>query len=142
VSIEIQVQPGIVFSKFDGEQTAEELERYIGRFAEVHARGKPYVGVNWMKRYARNKATTDRMGRWMKETEEVTRHLCIAAAIITTSPTFRFVLSTVFLVKPMVCPYVVCGSFQEAERFVRAEAHKRRLTLPPRILNPWPDLDS
>jgi hypothetical protein len=138
VSIELAEGDGVVFSKFDGEQTAAEVEAYIRRFSAIHARGKPYVGINWMKRYARNRDTTERMGRWMKETESVTRELCVAAAIVA-SPAFRFVLSAVFLIKPMVCPYLVCGSFAEASRFVRGEASKRRLVLP-KIVNPWSDL--
>ena len=128
----------MVFSKFDGEQTAEEVETYIRRFSAIHARKKPYVGINWMKRYARNRDTTERMGRWMKETESITRELCVGAAIIA-SPAFRFVLSAVFLVKPMVCPYLVCADFEEASRFVRQEAQKRRLGLS-KIVSPWPDL--
>ena len=64
MSIEIDIsKPGIVFTKFDGEQTPEEVERYIRRFDEVHGRGLPYVGINWMKRYARSREMVDRMGR-------------------------------------------------------------------------------
>jgi hypothetical protein len=137
VSIELAEGDGVVFSKFDGEQTAEDVENYIRHYSAIHARKKPYVGINWMKRYARNRDTTERMGRWIKETESLTRELCVGAAIIA-SPGFRFVLSAVFLVKPMVCPYVVCGSFDEASRFVRREAQKRRLVLP-KIVSPWPD---
>ncbi len=139
MSIEIAEADGVVFSKFDGEQTAEEVETYIRRFSAIHARGRPYVGINWMKRYARNRDTTERMGRWMKETEAITRELCVAAAIVA-SPAFRFMLSAVFLVKPMVCPYLVCGSFDEASQCVRDEARRRRLLLPPKLVNPWPDL--
>jgi hypothetical protein len=140
MSIQIEEQHGVVFSKFDGVAAATELEEYIRRFSAIHARGKPYVGINWMKSYARDRATTERMGRWMKETEAITRQLCAGAAIIAPSPTFRFVLSAVFLVKPMVCPYLVCNQFGEAEAFVRAQADKRRVVLAPVIRNPWSDL--
>lgn len=140
MSIQMEEIGSVVFTKFDGDQTPAEVEAYIRGYSEIHARRKPYVGINWMKRYARNSATTERMGRWLKETEQVTRDLCIGAALITTSPAFRFVLSAVFLIKPMVCPYQVCANFAEAEQFVRAEAQKRRLTLPSRIACPWPEL--
>jgi hypothetical protein len=142
VSIEIEEIGGVVFSKFDGEQTAAEVEAYIQKFSEVHGRGRPYVGINWIKRYARNSATTERMGRWMKDTEKVTRELCVAAAILNTSPSFRFILSAVFVIKPMVCPYQVCADFEHAEKFVRSEADKRRLVLPSKVVCPWPELSS
>jgi hypothetical protein len=140
MSIEIDVsQPGIVFSKFDGDQTAEDVERYIEYFARVHAQKRPYVGINWMKKYTRTPNTAQRMGRWLKDTEAVTRELCAGAAIIAPT-TFRFMLSAVFLVKPMVCPYAVCANFGEAERFVREQARSRNLKLAEPLRAPWPDV--
>jgi len=130
----------VVFSKFDGEQTAAEVESYIRRFDAIHACGRPYVGITWIKGYSRDKFMTERMGRWLKETESLTRHLCAGAAIINSSAAFRFVLSAVFLIKPMVCPYMVCGSFADAEAFVRAQAPNRHIVLPPTLRCPWPDL--
>jgi hypothetical protein len=140
VSIEIDIsQPGVVFSRFDGEQTAEDLERYIAAWSAVHTRGQPWVGINYMRRYARNKAITERMGRWLKDTEAVTRRLCLGAAIICTSPAFRFILGAVFLVKPMPCPYVVSASTGEAIGFVRERAAAGGLTLPSTLALPWND---
>jgi hypothetical protein len=75
----------------------------------------------------------------MKDCEEATRLWCIGAGIISHSPVFRFVLSGVFLFRPMPCPYQVCGGFDEAMKFVRDEAAKRRILLPP-LKNPWPEL--
>src|SRR5262245_30557869 len=86
-----------VLARFDGEQTIEELEVYIRQMDEVHARKRPYAAVTWMKRYARTRAHTERMGRWMIECEEATRALCVGAGLISQSPIFRFTLSTVFL---------------------------------------------
>jgi hypothetical protein len=65
-------------------------------FDEVHARRQPYVGITFMKRYVRGRAITDRMGRWLKETEDATRKYCLAAGLISQSATFRFALSAVF----------------------------------------------
>src|SRR5207248_8930518 len=101
--------------------------------------GKPYVGINWMKRYTRDRELARRMGLWMKETDAVTKELVYGAAIITVSTTFRFLLSSVFLVKPMSCPYTVCASLDEADRFLRPLATRRRVALPSVLRSPWQD---
>jgi len=140
MSIDIDTSlPGVVFSRFDGEQTLADLERYIAHYNEVHKAGKPYIGINWMKRYTRDRELARRMGQWMKDTDAITRELVRGAAIITASTTFRFLLSSVFLVKPMNCPYTVCASLDEADRFLRPVAARCRLTLPPVLRSPWRD---
>src|SRR5258706_14390957 len=100
--IEIEEIPGVVFTKFDGEQTVADWEAYIRRYDAIHACGRPYVGINWMKHYSRDKAITERVGRWLKETETLTETLCAGAALINTSATLRFVLSAVVLIKALV----------------------------------------
>jgi hypothetical protein len=131
----------IVFTKFDGRQTLEELEHYIQSVNEVHARRQRYVGINYMKRYSSDAAQIARARRWLQETEQVTRDYCVACSMISESTGFRFVLSAIFVVKPMVCPYVVCGTFAHAEEFVRRIASARGLRLPSHIRNPWPELE-
>src|SRR4051812_36591790 len=117
----------VVFTKFDGEQSAEELETYITQMTRLHARKERYVGIAWMKRYSRGQAQVDRMGRWLKETEVTTRAYCVATGLIADSAGFRFVLSAVFLIRPMPIPYQVCGKFDDAVKFCRGEADKRGL---------------
>jgi hypothetical protein len=80
------------------------------------------------------------MGRWVKETEQITRELCVAVAMISTSASFRFVLSGVFLIKRLPCPYSVCSSFDEALDYVRKQAERQQLRLPDRVVMPWSDL--
>ncbi len=140
MSIDIDTSmSGIVFSRFDGEQTASDLERYIDKYNAVLAAGKPYIGINWMKRYSRDRDLARRMGQWMKDTDAVTKELVCGAAIITASGAFRFLLSSVFLIKPMSCPYTVCASLEEAARFLHPVAAQRRLVLPPILRSPWQD---
>jgi hypothetical protein len=128
-----------VLTKFDGEQTSAELEAYIKRMDAVHARKERYVGISFLKRYARDRPQVERIGRWVKDTEEVTRTYCLAAGMINDSTGFRFLLSAVFLIKRMPCPYQVCATFDDAVTFVRKEAGTRGLVLPP-VRRPWADL--
>jgi hypothetical protein len=132
-------QPPVVFTKFDGDQTVEELERFIAEMEAVFARGQPYFSVTWMKRYARSAEQLRRTAKWFADREAVIRELCVATTIISTSAAFRFALSALFLIRPMYGPYTVCASFDEAMAFGREEFRKRGLRLSPFIRNPWPD---
>jgi hypothetical protein len=138
IEIDLSQEP-VVFTKFDGEQTLEELERYISKMEAVFARNQPYFSVTWLKRYARSPEQIRRIATWFKDRERVIRELCIATAIISTSAAFRFALSAVFLIKPMMGPYLVCATFDETMAFGRTEFRKRGMKLSPLIRNPWPD---
>ncbi|MGZ3426062.1 MAG: hypothetical protein ACXVCV_05395 [Polyangia bacterium] len=138
IAIDFSQHP-VVFSKFDGEQTLEQLERYILDMETVFARKQPYFSVTLMKRYARSPEQIRRTAAWFKDREQVIRQLCIATAIISSSAAFRFALSALFLIRPMIGPYTVCATFDEAMTFGRTEFQKRGLRLEPGIRNPWPE---
>jgi hypothetical protein len=127
-----------VLTRFNGDQSQEELESYIRRMGQVHARKERYVGISYLKRYSRERAYVERIARWMKESEPVTREYCLAVGMINPSIGFRFVLSGLFLIKPMPCPYQVCATFEEAVTFVRQQATRHGLSLPTARC-PWND---
>lgn len=140
MSIELDVQWPYVFTRFDGVQTLAELDSYIGRMdVEVHRRKQPYVGVTYLKQYSRDKEVVERMQKWMAETRTFTRDYCVAIAMVNSSTGFRFLLSAIFVIQRMPCPYEVCGTLDEALAFVQKQANKRGLALAaPR--RPWPDV--
>ena len=129
----------LVLTKFDGEQTPDEVDEYIARMDQVLARRQPYVGIAWMRRYARSSVHTERIGRWIKDTEEPTRQYCLGAAMISQSTGFRFALAAIFLIRPMPCPYLVCGTWSEAIAYACAQADKAGVDLP-QLASPWPEL--
>jgi hypothetical protein len=133
-------QQPVVFTKFDGEQTLEELERYIADMDAVFARRQPYYSVTWLKRYARDPQQIKRTAAWFKDRAQPIRELCIATSIISTSAALRFALSTLFLIRPINGPYTVCATFDEAMAFGQTHFQKRGLRLAPTIRNPWPEL--
>lgn len=139
MSIELDVQWPYVFTRFDGVQTLPELDAYIARMdAEVHRRKQPYLGVTYLKKYSRDKEVVARMQKWMAETKQLTREHCVAIAMVNSSTGFRFLLSAIFVIQPMPCPYEVCASYADALAFVDGQARKRGLALTtPRP--PWPD---
>ena len=138
IEIDYSQQP-IVFTKFDGEQTLDELERFIADMDVVFARRQPYYSVTWLKKYARDPQQIKRTAAWFKDREKPIRELCIASAIISTSAALRFALSTLFLIRPIREPYSVCATFDEAMSFGQQAFSKRGLRLSPSIRNPWPD---
>jgi hypothetical protein len=137
MAIEIDLsQAPVVFTKFDGEQTMEQLERYIAQMDLFFTRKQRYLSITWLKKYARSSDQLKRTATWFKERESVMRELCIASTIISTNPAFRFALSALFLIKPLNGPYIVCSNFDEAVAFGQQQFKKRGLTLPA-IRNPW-----
>jgi hypothetical protein len=128
-----------MFTRFDGEQSMDELDAYIRRVDAVHARHEPYVGITFLKKYSRDRPQLERIARWLKDCEAVTREYCLAAGMVNNSVGFRFILSSIFLIKPMPIPYQVCASFDDAVTFVRRHASDRGLVLPA-VRKPWPDL--
>ena len=129
----------VVFSRFDGDQTVADIDAYMTHVQELHQRKQLYVNISWMKEYTRGRAQLTAMGNWVKKVDAGTRAYCVASAIVTESIGFRFLLSTVFLVRPLRIPYLVSASVKEAIEFCRQEALKRQLMLPPDIRVPWAD---
>src|SRR5262249_21319405 len=128
----------VVLTHFHGETSMADLEAYIRKMTAVHQRRQPYVGISYLQHYSRERAQLERIAQWIKDTEQATRDYCVATALINNSVGFRFVLSTIFLIKAMPCPYQVCGHFDDALAFTRRHAAERALVLPAHVVNPWP----
>ena len=126
----------VVLVKFDADQTMADTDRFMRAFDELHAKKQPYVSISYMRRYARDRDQVQKVAEWMKRTAEDTRRYCLATGIITQSLGFRFLLTSIFLVRPMSCPYRVCGSFADALAFVTAKATEHGLTIPS-VPNLW-----
>jgi hypothetical protein len=138
IDVDLEQWP-FVFSRWDTEQTGDDLDDYLERMTAVLVREQPFVGVAYVKRWTRGSGAIEKMARWMKETDAATRKYCLAAGLITTSTAFRFTLGAVLLIKPMPYPYGVYSNFGDAVRFVRMAARPRGLTLPePR--RPWVEI--
>jgi hypothetical protein len=120
----------LVFTRFEGSQTIEEVDGHFERTASIYVRKQPWVSVAFMNGYGRDPRVLRRIAYWMKKIEEPTRKYCMAAAMIAPSAGFRFVLGAVLLIQPIPCPYMVCGTLDEALAFVRMKAAEHSLKLP------------
>jgi len=122
--------------KFDGEQTMRDVDYFIREMAAAHARKQPYASISLMRKYSSERAQVQKVAQWMKATADETKKWCVGNGIVSQSLGFRFLLSSIFLVKPMPCPYQVCSSFDEALAWVRGVASTRGLTVPS-VPNLW-----
>jgi hypothetical protein len=135
VEVSTQYWP-LLLVKFDGEQTLKEVDYFIHEMDAVHARKAPYASISLMRKYSTERTHVQKVAQWMKATADGPREFCVGTGIISQSLGFRFLLSSIFLVKPMPCPYQVFSRFDEAFRWVRQQARQRNLMVPT-IPNVW-----
>jgi hypothetical protein len=123
----------VVMQLFNGEQTHEEMDYFVQETKKMIERRQMYVSVTWILKYSFNEEYRKRTAELMREMDPLVRKYNVCSVMITRSSGFRFVLGAVFLLKPLPVPYKVCGTWAEAETFLRAESKKRGLVLPARI---------
>jgi len=126
----------LLLVKFDGEQTMNDVDYFIREMNAAHARKTPYASISLMRKYSSERGQVQKVAQWMKSTAELTKQYCVANGIVSQSLGFRFLLSSIFLVKPMPCPYQVCSSFDEALTWVRQVAEARGVDVPS-VPNLW-----
>jgi len=140
-SIEVSLdQWPVVFTKFDGDQSVKDIDDFMTMMDGVLARKQLFVTINWMKRYTRSRDSMHRMGEWIKQTESATSAYAVAMTMVNASVGFRFLLSTVFLVRPLPVPYTVTPTLEGAFAFCRSQAERRGLALPAELRKPWADM--
>ncbi len=126
----------VLLVKFDGEQTMDDVDYFIREMNAVHARKAPYASISLMRKYSSERTQVQKVAQWMKQTADFPRQYCVGTGIVSQSLGFRFLLSSIFLVRPMPCPYQVCSSFDEALAWVRVKGKARGLDVPS-VPNVW-----
>jgi hypothetical protein len=109
----------VCFIKLDGEQTAADMETYISAFNHFYDKKQPFAVISWLKKYSAKGELVARVGKWFKETDPLIRKYWVSNAMVSQSAGFRFLLSAVFLVKPLPIAYKVCAAGEEAIAFTR-----------------------
>jgi hypothetical protein len=119
----------LVVQTFDGLNTDEDVESFLARKARIYERGAPFVTLTYIGAYAWNVAHVQRMGEAMKS-EPQSRALCRGCAIIAPSPSFRFVISSFYLIARIPYPHVVCDDLASAESWLRQRLRESHLPIP------------
>jgi hypothetical protein len=124
----------IVVATFDGEQTDEDLEYYIGRMNEVHARREPFVALTLARSYAHNFSHVRRLAAWARATVAVQKALCRGAAIVVPSSSGRFLISSFLLVFVPPFPMAVLDDQGSAVGWIKRRLVEANMLVPPSIV--------
>jgi hypothetical protein len=124
----------VVFIKIDGEPTIDDFHAYILSFNQMYEKEQQFSIVTWVKKYKTNTGIVAQIGKWFKETEPLMKKYWVSNAMVSPSAGFRFLLSAVYLVKPLPISSRVCATPAEAVEFTRANWNGR--ALPPSLH--WP----
>ena len=111
----------VVFIKLDGLRTVDDFEPWIHAFDRLYERKERFSIVTYLKTYASSPEVIGRVGRWWRETEPLIKQYWVSNAVVTSSAGLRFLMSAVYLVKPLPIPNRVCASADEAIGFTRAQ---------------------
>jgi hypothetical protein len=120
----------LVFWVFDGTQTDADMDYYFAGLDELHRRKELFGTVSLMKKFQSNRTHLMRIAEWIKANKEATGTLNVASGMVSTSALFRFTLSSLFLVQPMLVPYRVFPTQAESVTWVGEHLLKRGLKLP------------
>ena len=117
----------VCFVRIEGEQTLAEYEQHVAEFNRLYERKQPFAIVTRILSYRSNREIIARTGRWFKETEPLIQKYWVSNAMVSESTGFRFLLSSVFLIKTLPIPYAVTATVDEALRFTRGKWQARGL---------------
>jgi hypothetical protein len=113
-----------------GGASDEELDVYFAETRRYLLRGERFVSITWIDGFKNTAEQRRRVADFIKETEPLSKKLCVASANIASSAGFRFALSALLLLRPLPMPYKVCETLDEALDFLRPLAKKNGLVLP------------
>jgi hypothetical protein len=123
----------VVLATFDGEQTDEDVEYYIGRMEEVHARREPFVALTLARSYAHSFSHVRRLAAWARSTMSVQKEFCRGAAVVVPSSSGRFLISSFLLVFVPPFPMVVLEDLRTAVAWIKRRLVEANMIVPPSI---------
>jgi hypothetical protein len=120
----------LVVHTFDGKQTDDDIDAYLRECAQVYARRQPFVAITYIRDYAMTWSHIGRIGAGMKQ---LPMEYCRGAALIVPFPTFRFLLSSFYLITKPPHPIVVFDDVQAGEAWVRQKLGEEGMPIPPSL---------
>jgi hypothetical protein len=118
----------LVVQTFDGKQTDQDVDEFLAQMSAVYARGEPFVTLTHIRDYALILSHVGRIGTHVKTFR---RELCRASALVVPLPTFRFILSSFYLVYVPPNPVVVFDHSGPAEDWVLQRMRDEGMRVPP-----------
>jgi hypothetical protein len=126
----------LVVQIFDGDQTDADVDHFVRRMVEVLGRGQPFVTLCYIRKYAMNLRHIDRLAGFTKQIRGALEAFCKGNAIIIPSPSFRFILSSFYLMVPMPHPAIVCEDVARAEPWLLHRIKEAGMPIPRSLQTP------
>lgn len=120
----------LVHQIFDGDQTDQDIERFMKAWEAIIQRGEPCVILSEVRRYSSNPAHIQKLGEWALRVDSKMREICFGGAFVVSSGVFRFVLSSFLLAAPMPYPYTIVKEPSQAAEWLKEKAKEGGLRLP------------
>jgi hypothetical protein len=126
----------LLVQTFDGHQSDGDLAYFEGRMLDVFARNEEFVTLCLVRKYDTNFVHIRRLGEFTKEHRGAFQLNCKGSAIVIPSPSFRFILSSFYLMVPMPHPTLVCEDVARAEPWLVHRLKEAKLPIPPCLQTP------
>ncbi len=122
----------LVLQFLDGKQTDEDVDLFVQALADVFARGESFVTLIQIRDYAMVWSHLARIAGQMKRMQ---LRNCKGAALVIPSPTFRFVLSSYYLLHVPTHPVAVFDEARPAESWALQRMKEEGLPIPEVLRN-------
>jgi hypothetical protein len=119
----------LVVQTFDGQQTDEDVDFYLGELDRLYDRGQPMVCITYIREYASVLSQMQRFGAWVKNKRPLL-HLNKGTALVLPSPSFRFILSSFYLIVTPPFPMVLFATDNQAHEWVRKKLRQEGMPVP------------
>lgn len=104
------------------EPTDAEVDWYFAYIGEVHRRRQPFALVYDLTKTMSAKAThRKRKAEFLKEYAPLTRAHCAGVTFAVSSPLIRGLLTAIFWIQPMACPFEVFASVEQCMTWSHAQ---------------------
>lgn len=126
----------LLIQTFDGYQSDTDVAYFERRMLEVFARSEAFVSIVHVRKYEANAAHIRRLATFTKDHRGPLEAHCRGSAIVIPSPSFRFILSSFYLMVPMPHPTLICEDTARAVPWLVHRLKEARLQIPASLQPP------
>jgi hypothetical protein len=133
--------PPLVTVRLTGSLSDAEFRTYLLGYESVMARGQRVVVVVDARLAAPAPASQRTMqADWLAANEQRIRAQLLGMAFVLSSPIHRAIITAVFWMRPLPCPYAIVATMHDALEWAEVTCSKHGLALPsPSTGRPAPD---
>jgi hypothetical protein len=120
----------IIDITFDGLQTGPDIELFIDAMERLGDATERFAILTEIRSYRPERGHVRRLASWMMGIEDF-GDICVAIAMVIPSDSFRFLLSSFFLMASIPRPYVITKDRAEAEAFLEDHLQRAGISIDP-----------